>query len=248
VCLQCLHFAITRHLIVGSAHEQLPHRCASCKISASSRANTGSVQHTAARSCMVPSAFLQPCTFCKSRLLRPNVRNSHRPLMTRRDVPLTGTHHQQQIMRCLTLCSTIVGHASSDDCYIPALRPSGGAHPIGVWAHTRETTMAACQSRSSGSINNRRRENESVTVVWAAACHVRFETSKQDATAVAAFPSRLFPLSGMSVIPSAWNSRSGGGCNLPEVRSRMRLPNSRCAAMLVYNRPGEPGVLTRWLS
>ena len=151
MCLQCLHFAITRHLIVGSAHEQLPHRCASCKISASSRANTGSVQHTAARSCMVPSAFLQPCTFCKSRLLRPNVRNSHRPLMTMGDVPLTGTRHQQQIMRCLTLCSTIVGHASSDYCYIPALRPSGGAHPIGVWAHTRETTMVGCQSRSSGS-------------------------------------------------------------------------------------------------
>jgi hypothetical protein len=115
-----------------------------------------------------------------------NVRKSHRPLMTTRDVPLTGTHQQQQIMRCLTLCSTIVGHASSDDCYIPALRPSGGAHPIGVWAHTRERTMVGCQSRSPGSINSRRRENQSVTVVWAAACHVRFETSKQNATAVAA--------------------------------------------------------------
>jgi hypothetical protein len=60
-------------------------------------------------------------------------------------------------------------------------------------------------------------------------------------------PSRLFPLSDMSVIPSAWNSRSGSGCNLPEVRSRMRLPNPRCAAMLVYNGPGEPRILTRSL-
>jgi hypothetical protein len=29
-----------------------------------------------------------------------------------------------------------------DDCYIPALRPSSGAHPIGVWAHTREEATA----------------------------------------------------------------------------------------------------------
>jgi len=169
--------------------------------------------------------------------------------MTTGDVPLTGTHQQQQIMRCLTLCSTIVGHASSDYCYIPALRPSGGAHPIGVWAHTRETTMVGCQSRSSGSAYQQSTSRKPK-------CYCRLggglpravrnvEAKRHSRRCV---PSRLFPLSDMSVIPSAWNSRSGGGCNLPEVRSRMRLPNPRCAAMLVYNRPGEPRILTRSLS
>jgi len=62
-------------------------------------------------------------------------------------------------------------------------------------------------------------------------------------------PSRLFPLSDMFVIPSAWDSRSGGGCNLPEIRSRMSLPNSRvlpCWCIAGLER--EPGVLTRSLS
>jgi hypothetical protein len=69
VCL--IHSGITRHLIVGNAQQELPHRCASCKNSASSRANTGSVPPTATRSCMPPSAFLQPVPFAEW-LLRPN--------------------------------------------------------------------------------------------------------------------------------------------------------------------------------
>lgn len=95
-------------------------------------------------------------------------------------------HHQQQIMRCLTLCSTIVGHASSECLLHPGpatIRWGSSYRCVGPYLKGGD-----CQSRSPGSINiqqstSRRR---SATVVWAAACHVRFETSKQNATAVAA--------------------------------------------------------------
>jgi hypothetical protein len=87
MCL--IHSGITRHLVVGSAHQELPHRCASCKNSAASRANTGSVPPTATRSCMPPSAFLQPCTFCRV-VATTELRERRRRLSTKRHVPLTG--------------------------------------------------------------------------------------------------------------------------------------------------------------
>ena len=139
-----------------------------------------------------------------------------------------------------------------NDCYIPALRPSGGAHPIGVWAHTQEeTTWPSANHAAPVSINNRRRQERS------AKCYCRLggglpravrnvEAKRHSRRSV---PSRLFPLSDMFVIPSAWDSRSGGGCNLPEIRSRMSLPNSRvlpCWCIAGLER--EPGVLTRSLS
>jgi hypothetical protein len=47
-------------------------------------------------------------------------------------------------------------------------------------------------------------------------------------------PSRLFPLSDMSVIPSAWDSYSGDGCNLQESDETSKFI---CAAMLVFSDP-----------
>jgi hypothetical protein len=47
-----------------------------------------------------------------------------------------------------------------NDCYIPALRPPGGAHPIGVWAHTREEATANHARLGLSTFNSRRREDE----------------------------------------------------------------------------------------
>ena len=114
---------------------------------------------------------------------------------------------------------------------------SGGAHPIGVWAHTQE----------------RRHGRLPITLVWVgsistidvgkAKCYCRLGgpatcglKRRSKTPQPSQLPSRLFPLSDMFVIPSAWDfpsGPSGDGCNLQETSKLI------CAAMPVYSRPLE---------
>jgi len=145
-------------------------------------------------------------------------------------------HYQQQIMRCLTLCSTFVGHASRDDCYIPGLRPSGGAHPIGVWAHRQKSTRWPASRARLGRISNSQptSQRRSATVVWAA-CHVRFETSKEDATAVAGSLLHCFHCQTcLRYHPLGQLFRATDVTS----KSRVRLPNPCVMPMPAYSRPG----------